>query len=140
MTLWNKYAGWATYIIITAGVNFCDFQYVKPEELLSQTEESNVDLQNKTANDLVAAELNAEKVFLNPTTQDTLLSNLINGSYNTMVLNSGKGPPNGNKKTEEKKTKSKQNQISVHQESGDSNDMTVATRDPAMALNRLNSV
>lgn len=62
----------------------------------------------------------SQKVFLNPTSGDALLSNLVNGSYNTEVLN----PKNGkNDNDSDVVSESLNNAMS------NTNNLTVATRD-----------
>lgn len=77
----------------------------------------------------------SQKVFLNPTTRDTLLSDLVNGSYNTDVIKGSKGSANNDRKETVKK------QIVATSQSSQATkpSMTVATRDPSLAYNRLNS-
>ncbi|KAF2885778.1 hypothetical protein ILUMI_20413 [Ignelater luminosus] len=67
----------------------------------------------------------SDKVFLNPSTQDTLLTNLLNGSYNGSLLNGSR-----NMSALKKDSSSDSNTLP---------DMTVATRDPNLAVTRLNS-
>lgn len=44
-----------------------------------------------SSSELASAETSsAQKVFLNPTTRDTLLSDLVNGSYNASAINGNK--------------------------------------------------
>ncbi|XP_018573160.1 heat shock factor protein isoform X2 [Anoplophora glabripennis] len=92
---------------------------INPEELISDnelTEENLTDLQSNTSQ-------SNEKVFLNPTARDTLLTNLVNGSYNSNILN-GK-----NSKKTSNNTTSNASAVLTDINTGNNTDMTVATRD-----------
>lgn len=77
----------------------------------------------------------AQKVFLNPTTRDTLLTDLVNGSYNRDVIKASKGSSSNTKDTSADKQI-----VTTSQAQTTKPNMTVATRDPAIGFNRLNSV
>lgn len=76
----------------------------------------------------------SQKVFLNPTTRDTLLSDLVNGSYNTDVIKGSMGSTGNDRKETAKKQI-----VAASQSQASKPSMTVATRDPSLACNRLNS-
>lgn len=92
--------------------------------------------ENVQASENPASEINndAQRVFLNPTAQDTMLSNLLNGSYNTSALSGNKGIGNSGKREQEKE------QPALSPSNAENSNMAVATRDPMMTINRLNSV
>lgn len=75
----------------------------------------------------------SHKVFLNPTTRDTLLTDLVNGSYNRDVINGSKGSVIN-------KNQSNKQLVAASQQQTVKPNMTVATRDASLACNRLNSV
>lgn len=83
-------------------------------------------------------------MFLNPTTRDTLLSDLVNGSYNTDVINGSKGSGGDKKETSSSSSSSLSSSdkqiVATSQSETEKPSMTIATRDPTLALNRLNSV
>lgn len=77
----------------------------------------------------------SQKVFINPTRRDTLLTDLVNGSYNSDVIKGSKGSGNvSNKNASNKQI------VATSQPQTVKPSMTVATRDPSLACNRLNSV
>ncbi|KAJ8983523.1 hypothetical protein NQ317_012014 [Molorchus minor] len=98
--------------------DFVDINQMNTEDLLL----TNEDLAEESINTLQSNVNQAsEKVFLNPTARDTLLSNLINGSYNANILNM-KSPKKNVINTTASKDDSTVN-------NDNNSDMTVATRD-----------
>lgn len=91
-----------------------------------------VEIEDETTTEATAADTtdspDSQKIFLNPTTRDTLLTDLVNGSYNVDVINGSKGSGSG----ESKDTSNKQIVATAQSQTVKPN-MTVA-------CNRLNSV
>lgn len=118
------------------------FQYIKPEQFLSPSDiqedgsSSAAEAQPNNIDNLTNDKLDtdAQRIFLNPTAQDTMLSDLLNGSYNTSALNGSKASGNSTKKDQEKE------QPALSPNNTDNSNMAVATRDPMLTINRLNSV
>ncbi|KAJ8955404.1 hypothetical protein NQ318_003502 [Aromia moschata] len=99
---------------------FVEISQLHPDDLMM----SDNDLVEESINDLQSNANQAnEKVFLNPTARDTLLSNLVNGSYNSNILN-GKN----SKKINNGGTENASNMM-TNVVPGNNSDMTVATRD-----------
>ncbi|KAJ8940156.1 hypothetical protein NQ314_010827 [Rhamnusium bicolor] len=98
---------------------FVDMSQLHPDDLIMSdnelAEESMNDLQSNTNQP-------NEKVFLNPSTRDTLLSNLVNGSYNSNILN-GRNTKKSNNNLDNT------NGLLENQNRSNNSDMTVATRD-----------
>lgn len=87
------------------------------EHILSDNEtaeENLINLQSETSR-------NNEKIFLNPTTRDTLLTNLINGSY-TNALNGKNAGRRGSTDEASEKTNESEKNARKHE-------LTVARRD-----------
>lgn len=96
---------------------FVEITQINPEELISDnelSEENLINFQSETSQ-------SNEKVFLNPTARDTLLSNLVNGSY-TNILN-GKNSKKSNNNT------TGNTSAILADNTGNNTNMTVATRD-----------
>lgn len=99
------------------------------EDILSDNESPEENLINNLQN---GTSQNNEKIFLNPTSRDTLLTNLINGSYNVNIINGKNQEQQNDTKKSCIETNNKKGNVINNNESDVkplNNDMTVATRD-----------
>lgn len=97
-----------------------------------------VEIEDETAAETSSRESpDSQKVFLNPTTRHTLLTDLVNGSYNTDVINNGNKGSGGSSSSKGATTNKVAVSVGDTQQTTKPNSMTVATRD---GCNRLNSV
>ncbi|KAJ8923832.1 hypothetical protein NQ315_010414 [Exocentrus adspersus] len=99
---------------------FVEITHLQPEELTISDNE----LVEDNISDLhPEARQSAEKVFLNPTARDALLSNLVNGTYNSALLNAK------NSKKIDSSSAGNSSAVLKNTNTGNSPDMTIATRD-----------
>nr|XP_023019006.1 heat shock factor protein-like isoform X2 [Leptinotarsa decemlineata] len=96
-----------------------DSQNLDPDDLIV----CDTDVVEESINNFQSSTNRNEEVFLNPTTQDTLLSNLVNGSYNSNALKGKRG-----KKASKGVPESPTRFLNTDNLDG-SQDTTVATRD-----------
>lgn len=88
-----------------------------------------MEIEDEAAPDATESQ-DSQKVFLNPSTRDTLLSDLVNGSYNAEVIKGSKG--SGSRDGTSK-------QVAAVPQAQPKANTTVATRDPNLAASRLHT-